>query len=63
MKSLGLIAGPAISLAYATTEGDIGFYGYGRIPILRDSEKGAIIKDGRTTSDDWIRYTTPEENP
>lgn len=58
-SALGHITGPALSVVYATTQGDIGFYGYGRIPIIRDPSLGAFVKDGTTTVNDWQRYTTP----
>lgn len=62
-KAFGNLIGPSLSVVYATKDGDIGFYGYGRIPIIKDSSMGAYVKDGTTSELDWLRYTTPEEAP
>ncbi|EGR32255.1 peptidase s45 penicillin amidase, putative [Ichthyophthirius multifiliis] len=55
--------GPALSIVYATKTGDIGFFGYGKIPIIEDSAEGAFLKDGTSSKQDWLRFTNSSENP
>lgn len=63
IEVFGDITGPALTIVYATSDGDIGFYGYGRLPITNEPLHGVFIKDGTTSAHDWVRFSTPEEAP
>ncbi|EAR95945.2 peptidase S45 penicillin amidase (macronuclear) [Tetrahymena thermophila SB210] len=63
LEGFGDIVGPVLAVSYATADGDIGFYGYGKIPIHKNTIQSQFIKDGTTTEQDWVRFTTPSEQP
>lgn len=52
-----------LSFLYAFNNGDIGFYGSGRIPIRKNPIMGAFIKDGTVTENDWISFVLDDQNP
>ncbi|KAL4459526.1 hypothetical protein ABPG74_018139 [Tetrahymena malaccensis] len=63
LEGFGHIVGPVLSVVYATADGNIGFYGYGRIPVHKNTIHSQFIKDGTTTEQDWVRFTQPSEQP
>ena len=54
---------PAFSLLFATTQGDIGFVGIGRIPIRRNPLSGIRPQDGSLKENDWLGYVPWSEHP
>lgn len=46
---------PLVSIAWATTKGDIGYYAAGWIPKRNNLEKGFFL-DGTSKEDDWIGF-------
>ena len=54
---------PAFSLLFATTQGDIGFVGIGRIPIRKNPLSGIRPQDGSLKENDWLGYVPWSEHP
>ena len=54
--------GPPVNLIFATTDGHIGFYALGRIPI-RSSGDGTVPYDGTTAGEQWTSYIPFAEMP
>ncbi|KRX06019.1 hypothetical protein PPERSA_01097 [Pseudocohnilembus persalinus] len=57
------ITGPPQAVVYATVDGDIGFYGTGRIPEKYSIKNKGYILDGTKKINTWKRYVPKEEQP
>jgi len=53
--ALGQYVGPTQNFVYADVDGNIGYYGAGRIPI-RKSGDGSVPYDGSTDDGEWTGY-------
>lgn len=55
-------AAPIINFVYADLEGNIGYYGAGRMPVRANGD-GSLPYDGRKDDGQWLRYVPFEELP
>ena len=60
--ALSTYGGPPQNFTYADTEGHIGYYSAGRIPI-RKSGDGSVPYDGTTDDGEWLGYIPFAELP
>jgi penicillin amidase len=56
------ITAPGLNIVYADTEGNIGYYNSGKVPI-RDKQTASVPQLGWTGENDWISYVPFEEMP
>lgn len=61
-RALALYGGPAQNFVYADVEGNIGYYGAGRVPVRRQGH-GEIPVAGDTADYDWLGYIPSQELP
>ena len=61
-KAVGHFSAPALSFVYADVEGNIGFYGAGRIPIRRSGD-GSSPAEGWSGANDWIGWVPEQAAP
>jgi len=54
---------PAFSFLFATAEGDIGFFGAGKIPIRPHARDGMKPKDGSLKKNDWLGLVPWKDQP
>ena len=54
---------PAFSFLFATSSGDIGFLGAGKIPIRTHARDGLKPKDGSLKSNDWLGFVPWKDQP
>jgi len=54
---------PAFSFLFATAEGDIGFFGAGKIPIRPHARDGLKPKDGSLKKNDWLGLVPWKDQP
>jgi penicillin amidase len=59
---LGRYQGPTQNFVYADNDGNIGYYGAGKIPI-RKSGDGSIPYDGAGDSGEWVKYIPFDQLP
>jgi penicillin amidase len=59
---LSKYGGPTQNFVYADVDGNIGYYGAGRIPIRRSGD-GSVPLDGSTDSGEWTGYIPFAELP
>jgi len=60
--ALGQYVGPTQNFVYADVDGNIGYYGAGRIPV-RKSGDGSVPYDGSTDDDEWTGYIPFDKLP
>ena len=60
--ALSLYVGPTQNFVYADVDGNIGYYGAGRIPI-RKSGDGSVSYDGATDDGEWTGYISFDKLP
>lgn len=60
--ALGRYVGPTQNFVYADVDGNIGYYGAGRIPI-RKSGDGSVPYDGSTDEGEWTGYVPFDKLP
>lgn len=60
--ALALYGGPVQNFVYADVNGNIGYYGAGRVPIRRQG-RGEVPVPGDTLDHDWIGYIPSHEMP
>jgi penicillin amidase len=60
--ALSRYPGPTQNFIYADTDGHIGYYGAGRIPIRRTGD-GSLPYDGATDAGEWTGYIPFDELP
>ena len=62
VTALSGFAGPPQNFVYADTDGHIGYYSAGRIPIRKTGD-GSVPYDGATDEGDWIGFIPFQELP
>lgn len=60
--ALSVYSGPVQNFVYADTQGHIGYYGAGTIPI-RQSGDGSVPYDGATDAGEWTSFIPFDELP
>ncbi|MFL6284936.1 MAG: penicillin acylase family protein [Pyrinomonadaceae bacterium] len=62
VAALSLYGAPPQNFVYADTDGHIGYYSAGRIPIRRSGD-GSLPYDGATDDGEWVGFIPFEELP
>jgi penicillin G amidase len=60
--ALGSYTGPMQNMVYADTEGHIGYYAAGRVPV-RKSGDGSLPYDGSTDAGEWVSFIPFDKLP
>jgi len=60
--ALGQYVGPTQNFVYADVDGNIGYYGAGRVPV-RKSGDGSVPYDGSTDDGEWTGYIPFDKLP